>query len=228
MAERKPGIGSGIRAWGEQLRKSHPDLAEQFSEPRRMGYERVKALGLPRPFQLTVYAKALLQDPKAYFDKIDTDQVFIFLQPESGIPTRRVGISKEEALVFLREAADANPETGISVELSENLEPVCGGNILVKADGAAMMELKKGSQGELSAGTVVPEYRAWQDTFTRLWRYSFEEIRMREMVQEVMHVVPHDDGAYLPGMYEFKMVEGKSGRLEPWFVDFRASDAFVK
>lgn len=229
MAEQK-GIGQGLRAWGEPLKQSHPELARQFNEPRSVGFQGVEMLDLPRPRRLSARAEDVLRDPASYFDQLATESIFIFLQPSSGLPTRRVGVSREVALTFLQETTAASPEVTFMVELAEMKHPRYGGNIAVNAEGGAVIEFKEGSQGEISAGTVAPEYRAWQDSFTGQWKYSFEDVRLREMVQTIMRNVPHDDGKYLPGLYEWQMVpsDDDEQHLEPWFIDYRGSDAFVR
>lgn len=106
--------------------------------------------------------------------------------------------------------------------MTESHEQRFGGNILVDEDGRAVVEFRRGNQGPISAGSVIPEYRAWQDPFTGTWKYSFEDTTLRQQVQDMMRHLPHDGTEYLSGLYEFHLIsENDDDLLQPKFIDYQ-------
>src|SRR3989338_839961 len=222
MAE--PSHGKGLRAWSEGLREQHAKLKASLEQPREVGQEAVQILDLPHYRRNLLIADSFLSDPESGFASLETTRFFILLQNRDGKVVRDLNATKKGVMAFVRRHAKKNPHEW-SVNVAEFLEQVYGGNISVSKEGAARIEFRKGEQGPVSAGTASAHelYHAWQDPNTRVWKYDFDDAELRALVQRVVHDVPHDERDYLPGLYEFQLVDPEGdGILEPRFVDYRS------
>lgn len=207
-------------AWSKGLESSAPDLARQLNRSREAGWQALEDLDLPRYKRVVVSAGEFLDDPQAAVAEIPSKRLFVFLQPKEGLPVRKTKLTLEEAVEFVHTTAGEHPEAW-EAHISETEEEKYGGTIVVKKDGYAIIEMTAQGQGGVSAGTVTPELRAWQDHLTGLWKYGFEDVGLRRLVQYVMREVPHEDREYLPGFYEFHVVQpDKDEPLEVKFIDY--------
>ncbi|MBI4435526.1 hypothetical protein HY630_02545 [Candidatus Uhrbacteria bacterium] len=220
MTVSKESFGSGMAAWAKGLKKDWPDLANVFGRPREAGWKALEDLDLPRYERVVVSAAEFLGNPDAVADKIPSRRLFVFLQPTEGLPVRKTKLTREEAVAFVRETVAEHPEAW-AVHVSETEDEVYGGNIDVRKDGRAIVEMTIHGQGGVSAMKVDPEIRAWQDPLTGLWKYNLEDSQVRQVIQDVMHAVPHEKREYLPGLYEFHVVQPEAdGPLEVKFIDY--------
>lgn len=181
-------------------------------------------LGLPHYTHFRVSVESFLKDPNKLLSPLKMPPLFVFLNNKKGAIERRPNLSHEQAIAFVQEATNSAPDQW-EVFVSENLEQVYGGNISVNREGTARIELRRGEQGPISAGTTEAGelLRAWQGPLTHLWKYDFDDPNQRALVQSVMHEVPHEKREYLPGLYEFQLVDTQAdGVLEPRFVDYRS------
>ena len=207
-------------AWAKGLERSVPDLARQLNRPREAGWQALEDLDLPRYKRVVVSAEEFLADPQAAVVEIPSKRLFVFLQPKEGLPVRKTKLTFDEAVEFVRETVGEHPENWES-HISETEEEKYGGNIVVKKDGRAIVEMTTQGQGGVSAGTVTPELRAWQDHLTGLWKYDFDNVELRQLVQEIVRQVPHEKREYLPGLYEFHVVQPEANDpLEVKFIDY--------
>lgn len=189
-----------MAAWSKGLESATPDLARQLNRPREAGWQALEDLDLPRYKRVSVSVTEFLEDAQAAVAEITSKRLFVFLQPKEGLPVRKTKLTLEEAVEFVRQTVGEHPEHW-EAHISETEVEKYGGNIVVKKDGSAIIEMTTQGQGGVSAGTVTPELRAWQDHLTGLWKYEFEDVELRRLVQDVMREVPHEDREYLPGLY---------------------------
>lgn len=213
-------IGTGMGAWSKGLESAAPDLARQLNRPREAGWQALEDLELPRYKRVVVSAGEFLSDPHAAVAEIPSKRLFVFLQPKEGLPVRKTKLTFDEAVEFVQETVGEHPENW-EANIAETEVEKYGGNIVVKKDGRAIIEMTTQGQGGVSAGTVTPELRAWQDHLTGLWKYDFEDVELRRLAQDVMREVPHEDREYLPGLYEFHVVQPEEDEpLEVKFIDY--------
>jgi hypothetical protein len=142
-----------------------------------------------------------------------------FLQSKEGIPVRKTKLSLDEAVEFVRETVGTEPEAW-EVHIAETQDEKYGGNISVDKEGRAIFEMTVQGQGGVSAGTVTPEMRAWQDYRTGIWKYNTDDSKLRQLIQGIMKDVPHDGRDFLPGLYEFHLVQEADGPVETKFIDY--------
>jgi len=211
-------------AWTKELSKHDAGLASRLSQSREVGHMIVEELDLPHYKRVVLSVKDFLSEPEKVFEQLGTSKYFVFLQSQSGKRDRRLGLTKDEAISFVGETVGASEEEW-ELNIAEFLKAKFGGNVYVNKEGVATVEFKKGEQGPLSAGTVVPEYRAQQDRFTGVWKYSFDDVSLRKQVQQMMKEVPHEGREYMVGMYEFQWVSDEDDDiLETKFVDYRKDE----
>ncbi len=179
-------FGPGLHAWAEKLKDDYPDLAQQFFRPRQEGSLAVEAMGLPKYKREIASADAFLHDSDAVLSALETERYFVFLQPKEGKPSRRLCVTKEETIAFVQKTIPEGEQQDWQVMISEFKEPVYGGNIHVDKAGVAHADLRVGNQGPISAGTATPDYRAWQDPLTSLWKYSFDDPTVRQLIQQTV------------------------------------------
>lgn len=217
----KERIGTGMNAWSKGLESSTPDLARQLDRPREAGWQALEDLDLPRyKRRINISASEFLRDPQASVAEIPSKRYFVFLQPKEGLPVRKTKLTFDEAVEFVQETVGEHPEKW-EANIAETEVEKYGGNIVVKKDGRAIIEMTTQGQGGVSAGTVTPELRAWQDHLTGLWKYGFDDVELRRLIQEIMRQVPHEKREYLPGLYEFHVVQPEENDpLEVKFIDY--------
>ena len=193
-----------------------------FSEPREAGLQAVIDMSLPHYRHVLTRADVVLADPDAVFAQLGTDVYFVFLRTKGKKPVRKIHQTRKQVIDFIRKIAGANPGSW-KVILSEAADVIYGGNVYVSREGQAKIEFRLGEQGPISAGTVVPEFRAWQKPFIGTWCYSFDDQVLRKTVYTMMREIAHSGHDYLPGMYEFQLipVRGDPEILKPRFVDYR-------
>ena len=220
MKRKSEQIGKGMAAWSKGLESAAPDLARKLDRPRQAGWDALEELDLPRYVRVHISVEEFLDDPAKTTAEIPSKRLFVFLQPKEGLPVRKTKLTLEEAVAFVRQTVGEHPENW-EADIAETEEEKFGGNIVVKKDGRAIIEMTTQGQGGVSAGTVTPELRAWQDHLTGLWKYDFEDVELRRLVQDIMREVPHEDREYLPGLYEFHVVQPEENDpLEVKFIDF--------
>ena len=213
-------IGKGMGAWSKGLQATSPELAQKLDRPRSEGWEMLEEIDLPRYKRVQVSAEEFLQDPALITKDIPSERLFVFLQPKEGVPVRKTKLSLDEAVEFVRTTVKSSPDAW-EIFVSETEEEKFGGNIAVDKDGRAIIEMTTKGQGGISAGTVVPEIRAWQDRFSGIWKYDSDDADERRLVQSVMRDVPRDGREYLPGLYEFHLVQPDEDEpMEIKFIDY--------
>lgn len=214
-------MGKGMASWAKELEGASPELSRKLNRPREDGWRALEDFDLPRYKRIVVPVEKFLLNPAEVIKDIPSKTLFVFLQPKTGQPVRKTKLTLEEAVAFVKITTEDSPDEW-EVHISETSEEKYGGNVYVKKDGHAVIEMTTKGQGAVSAGTVTPELRAWQDEFLGTWHFSSEDLELKRLVRRVMKHVPHEGRKFLKGLYEFHIIESdEDGSLEVKFVDFR-------
>jgi len=215
----KERIGTGMSDYAEVLEEYDPALARRLDVSRAERFQRVKDLHLPRKETRDIMIDEFFRNPDHFFDQILSPLLYINL---NGI--RKEGLTREDAKEFIRK--NILRSKAEKVFIAEYYPVEYGGNIVINTDQSIIIEFKKGSQGPISAGTVIPEYRVERGSMG-VFHYSFDDEELRKCIYDVIKQIPHDGRTYTVGYYEFQLVRKKlDGFLEPVFIDYDEDPAY--
>ena len=146
MKRKSEQIGKGMAAWSKGLESAAPDLARKLDRPRQAGWDALEELDLPRYVRVHISVEEFLDDPAKTTAEIPSKRLFVFLQPKEGLPVRKTKLTLEEAVAFVRQTVGEHPENW-EADIAETEEEKFGGNIVVKKDGRAIIEMTTQGQG---------------------------------------------------------------------------------
>lgn len=210
----------GMSSWADALKNVEPELGRRLAEPRDLGFKNVEMLDLPRYKRLSMPLATFLENPGKYFDELGSPEFFVFLQPKDGAPPiRERGLSRQESVRFIGDHAPSSKVEDFDIFITQNFEVAYGGNVIVNPDGQVVVEFREGNQGPISWGSETPQYIARKDPLSGSFEYSFDDERLRRLVQNVLR------RAEVPGYYEFHIIED-GGVLVPRFIDYRDNPAY--
>ncbi len=245
MPEKK-GPSQSMKEWASAVGDiSHDqdkeDLIRAFKRSRADGYAAIKELNLPT-FESTRHADLtdFLEQFDTYIPDEKKHQWFVLLEPKDKLRDeriRRIGLEKSDIKEFVSSALESAGATAeeFNVTWAEDHEHKYGGNIIIKKDGSILVEFIPGNQGDVAGGTFDPKDRmtVTRDQFLKTFKYSFEDESLREKMFDTIMRIPHTgknrDMEFVPGYYEFMMVERDEKKgIEPIFIDYHGDDVFIK
>jgi hypothetical protein len=239
VAPQTPSKASGnINDWTQGLKSISKDeklllLAKELTEPREKGLAKLKEMNLPQPQQFLVPAYEFLQNPEKYLIRLESEKVYISLNPKrKDLPRYRVPyVSIDEAITFAKENLAKVELKEYEVLGLQFLENIYGGNIVINPDGKIVIEFRHGQQGPVATGAETPEFLVHRDTFTLSFKYSFEDPELRQEIYQTLLKIPHKgegrDIEFTPGYYEFALVrQDDKSPLRPWFFDYKDDKAY--
>ena len=223
-----------LSRWAEAAKRQNVSLGiAQFiteaSKPRQNTLLEFQAMRLPGyRHQIKLPSSEFAADPDAAFASIPTEKCWFQVLPTSndeGIKLTVVGNGKthEEAkTIILEHISSKNAFDKSEVFLSEFMDNIYGGSIVVNSLGELYAEFGEGTQIDYSAGERKPTHFA-NKSLGRCVQYSFDDVRLRTATWNAIESIPHSDSEFFPGYYEFALV---GENLRPLFLDYRSSPVF--
>lgn len=209
-----------------------PRAAALFAEINRPRHETAiefQIMGLPGyNNQVQVPFREFEADPNEVMSRIQTELCWFQVLPIDGDQNAKLtevgdGLEKEYAKQrILGHVAAKSAEDRTEIFISEFLKNYYGGNITVNKAGELYAEFGEGVQIQYSAGEVSPTHFVTKKT-GEVVRYSFEDTLLRSAIWKTIRSIPHADGEFYPGYYEFALA-GES--LRPIFFDYRHSTIY--
>lgn len=112
-----------------------------------------------------------------YFGELDCPTFYVTLLPKSNsIRFTESGIGRDETIDYIQQHVTENDCRNYDIVLQEYFENLFGGNIIINPDGTLVAEFRKGKQGPIARGKVIPEFFVTRNQFTNSFRYSFESL----------------------------------------------------
>ena len=222
--------GASMTEWAASLKEVNKKLSQDLDVPRDEAFEAVDRIKLPRYERFSAQLSDFVKNSEKFFGIIKSAYCYFNLKPlKPGLKNyREPGVTKDQVTQFIMSGINKDQYKDYNLTVSEYYENEFGGNILVNKDSGVQIEFKKGSQGPISHGSVVPEYTVEADPFTKVFKYSFDDEALRKIIQSTLVKIPYDEqNGYLQGYYEFQLVrKNKNKALEPIFIDYKTDQAY--
>jgi hypothetical protein len=160
--------------------------------------------------------------------KILTERCWFQILPTDGDQNVKLtvvedGLTHEDAkLRILGHVAAKQAQDRTEIFLSEFLQNHYGGNITVNNNGELYAEFGEGVQIQYSAGEKTPSHYVTKK-MGEIVHYSFDDTRLRTAIWNTIRSIPHADGEFYPGYYEFALA---GDQLRPIFFDYRSIPVF--
>lgn len=216
--------------WTESARQVSPRLADALYSDRITGLKAVEEIGLPHYNRKLMQVGEFMSNPDVFTRDMDCGTFFVTLIPKAG--GRRFSeadLDVKQVIYFVRGHLHEAEYWDYDMALQQYFENIFGGNIIANSNGMLLAEFRRGRQGPIGSGTVIPEFYVTRNSFTGSFRYSFENPDMREMIYKTIIDIPHEGNGramkFQQGYYEFVIVN-RDGRLRPIFIDYKDSEGF--
>ena len=109
-----------------------------------------------------------------------------------------------------------NPQE-CTILVSEFLPNEYGGQIAIQDDGVTEVYFGRGDEADYSAGENPPQFSATNNNPTRVFRYSFDDSKLRSAIYSAVKAT-----GGIPGYYEFALgCDEDNGVLRSIFLDYR-------
>lgn len=141
------------------------------------------------------------------------------------IPRKKAGdkitvldVTPEELISQIRgiNTGKINPQE-YPILVSEFLPNEYGGQIVIQDDGAVEVYFGEGAEAEYSTREKPPQYSATNNNPTRVFKYSFDDQKLRGIIYSTIKAT-----GGIPGYYEFTLGrDEQDGILRPIFLDYR-------
>lgn len=204
-------------------------LFAEINRPRQETLTEFNTMGLPGyNNQLLIPYEDFANSPESAMSQIPTKHCWFQVLPtdgDQGIKLTLVedGLTHAYAKDRIMEHVTRHrAEKRTLVFLSEFLKNHYGGNISVNSQGELYAEFGQGTQIQYSAGEATPTHFATKKT-GEVTRYSFDDMRLRAALWGALRSIPHSDGEFYPGYYEFSLA---GDNLRPIFFDYRKSEFY--
>lgn len=219
--------------WASSLSEAGmlPALVREFQRPKFDVYTRLREEGFAAPEFISVPLREFLKDPGRHLSEINAELLYVIIE-ERGKPGGRPIVSAGnlaradvvKTAVHAAERAAADDEYMITV--IEEAEVVYDGNISVSREGLLSGEFVRWEGKSIARSQIAPEIRIEQQPFTRLMRWSCEDIRHRSNLAGALFVIPHETEGnrvtFRPGYYEVQILRrSPEGPLTAVIRDFR-------
>jgi len=216
-----------IQDWAKKLKDLYPELSGDLDEDRLKGFRALEEMGLPGYKRIKVPIGEFLANPGIIKKDIDTSKFVYVLAPKEENLRRFSNVS--ENVDDLTDVINKNirQEDWGKYELAvlEYFENFYGGTIVIGPEGQVYSEFKSGMLEGIDKGTVTPEFYAGTDKFTGSFKYSFEDKDLRQAIQNMLSLIPHEgegrEKKRKPGYYEFILTKkDPDSQLVPVFYDY--------
>ncbi len=159
-------------------------LAEAFTAPRKVGFDRLIELGLPHYEIKYCTLDYFLIHPNEIINSDAAHLWFALIEKPGDSKTRyrRGGMRGAEVLPFIQKTISENQLDSHEFEMTvtENYVQEYGGNILIDADGKIFVECIKGNQGIMADGSYSRSehgelFTVTCDSHFGSFKYSWED-----------------------------------------------------
>ena len=223
--------------WITKLTTNAPELREirdALIGSRAEMMDAVKELGLPHIPFAHASVDEFLENPEKLAKALKGDHYYYTIQPNdyaARVDTPSPAIASLDAIVELaQEFSSANSKVPFTIVLSEVKQIAFLGNIAVSQDGNIYGEFTdEGIPPTRSSLTRVFQFH--KDHTLDTFKYSFENPELQKAIYQAVSLLPHlgtgRNREWNPGYYEVQLVPTDTGRLVPYFYDYRTSKAFT-
>lgn len=226
--------GANMNEWAEALASVDPKKGASIDEPRSVGFANVEKMNLPHMRYRLLPASEFLQNAEAVAAEVRSEQLLISVMPRSSDLPRitRPYIPIAEAGTFVRDNIPEGRESDYDVRVTECYPTSYGGNVVINPTGELYVEFRRGDPGPVGYGTETPEFTATRDRFTGVYKFSFDDPKLRDQIRDMLMNIPHEregqrDIVFTPGYYEFFLTKRPGDESErPFFLDYRDNPAY--
>jgi len=215
-------IGGSINDWANSLEEvGMQELAKCLSEGEEVkiaGLKKLEELALPHLKRETMYLSAFLDNPEMHFEQLNSQKFYVNLigGVKESIRIRSINLTRSQVLQFISDTVKKSETEHFTIILSEYYDNMYGGNIVINPDGAYLLELAKGTHGELVTGEKKPCLLAEGTSVNNVYITTNveglekvnNETEIKNAAIKTLICIPTVDakGTLYPGYYEFVLV----------------------
>jgi len=204
------------------------DDANIVSKKKKLDYAKLPSNEVVFKHPLKGFFEA---DYKTAIENANTDKFWgQFVSPNRKNKRRTIDVCTKDSLTDELKAMvntfNMN-EDEYFVIIYEYFKNLYAGNLMVEKDGQRIFaEMVQDTHSGLVQGKRNPDFTVWRNDFDKRFHYSFDDPVLRETVFKMIQCIPHNENHYMPGYYEFVIVD-KNGRVAPIFIDYISSELYL-